>query len=81
MLNLPGEVSVEYQLYAQRGWGLNSYGFVSLMMAVALPVWLLMAGVNGYPERLGSYHIWLGGASVVHLICAAWWVLASERIN
>ncbi len=59
----------------------GAVGLSSLMVVLALTLWLLMSGMDGYQERLVRYHVWLGGISVVHLTCATWWVFASERMN
>jgi len=62
-------------------WAVGAVGLVSLLTALALPVWLLTSGVDGYQTRLSTYHTWLGAVSVLHLACAACWVLASEQIT
>lgn len=52
---------------------------LSLGVAILLPLWVLIAGVDHYEERLEPYYLWLGIMSVVHLICIACWVLVGER--
>ena len=50
-----------------------------LLVALALPAGVLLAGADEYQDRLARYQAWLGGLSVLHLACVACWVLASER--
>ena len=60
-------------------WMLGSLALVSLLVALALPVWVVL-GVNElYESRLASYYNWLGVTSVIHLLAVATWVVAGER--
>lgn len=51
----------------------------SLLVCVALPVWVFLSGQQGYEGRIGACQTGLAVASVVHLASAAFWVLRTER--
>ena len=68
---------------AKPAW-LRCIGMVALLslgVAIVLPLWVLIAGVDHYQQRLEPYYLWLGIMSVVHLICIACWGLVGERIG
>ena len=62
-------------------WLAGAIGLASLLVALALPFWVFLAGAEDYPSRLAQYKGLLAGVSVLHLACIACWVLASERAN
>ena len=51
----------------------------SLLVCIALPVWVFLSGHEGYEDRIGIYRTALAVASVVHLLAAAFSVLQLER--
>ncbi len=57
----------------------GALALLTLMVALALPVWVILGGNALYDSRLESYFDWLGVMSVVHLIAVATWVVAGDR--
>lgn len=53
----------------------------SLIVAFALPLWMVAGGSQRYATQWDDYRVWLGVASVIHLATTAAWVLLSERQN
>ena len=60
-------------------WMLGAVALVSLLVALALPAWVVWGGSEFYQSRLTSYRFWLGVTSVVHLVTVVGWVVAGER--
>ena len=60
-------------------WVVGAVGLASLLVALVLPFWVLLAGADDYQDRLACYQAWLGGVSVLHLACVACWVIGGER--
>ena len=52
---------------------------MKLKFFIALPIWVVAVGGDGYADHLAQYHSVLGWVSVLQLACLACWVLASER--
>ncbi|MCA8994582.1 MAG: hypothetical protein KDA88_21570 [Planctomycetaceae bacterium] len=60
-------------------YSVGTIALVSLLLQVALPIWLLLGDQEAYSARLSRLHFWLGITSVIHLSTVAVWVLAVER--
>ena len=52
---------------------------VTLVVQIALPLWVVLSGNDGYDSKLPTYHFWLGTSSVIHLATVATWVFIKER--
>ena len=59
-------------------WALGAAVLASLLVALALPIWVVMGGNELYESRLDSYHVWLSMTSVFHLVAITAWVVAGE---
>lgn len=58
---------------------LGYIALLSLVVAFALPLWVLSGGNDLYESRVQPYHFWLGVVSIIHLATVAAWVLLRER--